>query len=82
MTTKPFHCTKTTAVLWALAMLVLTLICLTIDAIVIGNRTSALFVLGPCLVSLTYLWLMTIAEQQIQIADLKRELEERKGKQL
>jgi len=45
-------------------------------------RTSALFILVPCAATMTYLALLKIADQQKQIADLKRELEEGKGKQL
>ena len=77
MKVKPFHCTKATAVFWAVGMFMLSVICLVIDAIVIG-KTSSVIILAPCTISLTFLFLMRIADLQTEVADLKRELESRK----
>ena len=79
MWVKPFHCTKATAFFGAVGMLVLSVVCLVVDAVVPG-RVSSIVILAPCAISLTFLFLMRIADLQTEVADLKRELEGLKGK--
>ena len=79
METSIYFCPK--ALLWSVMVLIACMICMAVDNFV-SYRLSALFILVPCAASMTYLALLKITDQQNKIADLKRELEEVKEKQL
>ena len=79
MKTTPIFCMK--ALIWSVVVFIACMICIFVDHIVSGfpYRLSALFMLVPCAISMTYLGLLHVANLERQIADMKRELE--KGKE-
>ena len=79
MKTTPNFCMK--ALIWSAVVFMACMICIVVDPIVSGTqyRLSALFILVPGAISMTYHGLLRIANLERQIADLKRELE--KGKE-
>ena len=69
-------------VFWTAVVMVAFLICSYVDTFVVGiHKQSMLNAFVPAVAVMTYFGLTTITEQQKQIADLKRELEEMKGKE-
>ena len=79
METTSFFCMK--ALIWSVVVFMACMICIVVDHIVSGSRLSALFILVPGAISMTYLGLLHVANLERKIADLKRELEEGKENQ-
>jgi len=69
-------------VFWTAVIMVVYSICLYVDLFIIGiHKQSTLNAFVPAVAVMIYFGLTKITEQQKQIDDLKRELEELKGKE-
>ena len=73
------HGTNIMPAFWSAIVMMVFLICITVDITVISNhRQSTLQIFVPAVVCMTYFALAKITDQQNQIDDLKHELEEMK----